>query len=133
MEGAAELGDSMAKIDALYLALGATYLVIGMALGIHMGASQDFLFAPLHAHINLVGFTAHAIFGMAYKLWPGMKVGILAMVHGWLYAISAPLFMIGLAIALKTHNEILVIGASFGLILGVLAFCINAWRNVSKA
>jgi len=30
-----------------------------MLLGIVMGIQQDFRLAPVHAHINLVGFAAH--------------------------------------------------------------------------
>jgi hypothetical protein len=132
MEDPAKRGDSMAKIDSLFLALGATSLLIGMALGIHMGGSQNFALAPVHAHINLVGFAGHAIFGMAYKLWPSMKSGFLALAHAWLYIVAAPFFMIGIAVAILKQIEVLVIVSSLCLFLSVLAFAINAWMNWAK-
>ena len=46
----------MKQHDSWYIALGAFYLVVGMVLGIVMGIQQDFALAPVHAHINLVGF-----------------------------------------------------------------------------
>ena len=55
----------MQRIHSPLLALGAIYLVIGLALGLHMGASHDFRFAPVHAHINLVGFVLHS--GWSFK------------------------------------------------------------------
>jgi hypothetical protein len=60
----------MKNIDSTYVAIGASWLVLGMMLGIVMGATNNFQFMPLHAHINLIGFACHAIFGMAYRHWP---------------------------------------------------------------
>ena len=51
----------MKNIDSLYVVIGALYLVIGMLLGIVMGMHQDFTLAPVHAHIDLVGFSAHCV------------------------------------------------------------------------
>jgi hypothetical protein len=121
------------KIDSLFLALGATYLVIGMGLGVHMGGAQDFTLAPVHAHINLVGFAAHCIFGMAYRLWPSLKSSFLATVHVWLYIVAAPVFMVGIAVAILRQIEVLVIVSSLCLFLAVLAFTINAWLTWARA
>ena len=123
----------MIKMDQVFLALGASYLVIGMGLGIHMGAAHDFQFAPVHAHINLVGFASHSIFGIAYRLWPDMQKSLLAKLHFWLFVGAAPLFMIGIAVALKTESEVLVIGTSLLLIVAALGFCINVWRTVLRS
>jgi hypothetical protein len=68
----------MTKIDTTYVAIGGLWLVLGMVLGITMGATENFLFMPVHAHINLVGFACHSIFGMAYRQWPTMKASSLA-------------------------------------------------------
>jgi hypothetical protein len=61
---------AMRNIALNYIVIGATWLLVGMILGIVMGAREDFQFAPVHAHINLIGFACHSIFGMAYKQWP---------------------------------------------------------------
>ena len=46
----------MKPVDSAYVVIGALWLLIGMILGIVMGATNKFQFMPLHAHINLVGF-----------------------------------------------------------------------------
>ena len=64
----------MKTVDINFIAIGALWLVVGMLLGIGMGAAHNFALAPLHAHINLIGFVCHAVFGMAYRHWPALKV-----------------------------------------------------------
>jgi cbb3-type cytochrome oxidase subunit 1 len=53
-----------------------------------MGGKGDFTFAPLHAHINLVGFVLMVLFGIVYRLFPAMATGPLATVHFWLYQVG---------------------------------------------
>lgn len=84
----------MQQHDIRYIALGAIYLVVGMVLGIVMGIQQDFALAPVHAHINLVGFAAHSVFGLVYKAWPGLKQGTAAIVGSILVCLGALLFFL---------------------------------------
>jgi len=79
----------MRSIDTTYVAIGALWLVLGMVLGIVMGASENFTLMPVHAHINLIGFACHAIFGMAYRQWPSMKMSPLAPYQFWIFVIAA--------------------------------------------
>jgi hypothetical protein len=124
---------SMAKhIDRLYIVLGALYLVIGMVLGIVMGIRQDFLLSPVHAHINLVGFAAHGIFGLVYKAWPELKDGVIAAAQFWLFVVGAPLLMVGITIAIKTNNPALAIVGSMLVILGALLFLIVTGRRLLR-
>jgi hypothetical protein len=88
----------MKTIDSTYVAIGASWLVLGMILGIVMGATNDFQFMPLHAHINLIGFACHAIFGMAYRHWPTMKTSSLAAYQFWIFIGATPITLIGLAL-----------------------------------
>ena len=37
------------------------YIVLGMALGIYMAASQDHSQMPTHAHLNLLGWVTMAL------------------------------------------------------------------------
>ena len=48
--------------------MGALLLLGGMMLGEYMGANNDFTLAPLHAHINLLGWVTLALFGTFYAL-----------------------------------------------------------------
>jgi hypothetical protein len=120
-------------IDRMYVAIGALYLVIGMLLGIVMGIRQDFALAPVHAHINLVGFAAHCIFGLVYKAWPELNDGAIAATQFWLFVAGAPLLMVGIAIAIKTNNPALAIIGSMLVTLGALLFLITTGRRLLRA
>ena len=39
----------------------------GMSLGIFMGMSRDFTLAPVHAHINLLGWVTLALYGLYHR------------------------------------------------------------------
>src|SRR5438046_2816609 len=58
----------MPRVSAAFFTLGAVLLLGGMGLGQYMGASEDFLFAPVHAHINLLVWVTLALFGTFYAL-----------------------------------------------------------------
>src|SRR3984957_11231822 len=111
-------------IDRLYIVLGALYLVIGMVLGIVMGIRQDFLLVPVHAHINLVGFAAHGIFGLVYKAWPELKGGAIVVAQFWLFVVGAPLLMFVIAITITTYITTLATVGSLLVTLGALLFLI---------
>ncbi len=132
--GGADSGGAQVKsIDSTYLAIGALWLVLGMVLGIVMGASENFLFMPVHAHINLIGFACHSIFGMAYRQWPTMKASGLALYQFWIFVISTPITLIGLAFTLTGGPALPTIIGSFGLLIGAALFCFLAWRTLLVA
>jgi hypothetical protein len=91
----------MKNIDSTYVVIGTLWLLIGLTLGIVMGASHNFQFTPVHAHIALVGFACHAIFGMAYRQWPTMKASSLAPFQFWIFVLFTPIMLIGLAFELS--------------------------------
>jgi hypothetical protein len=118
----------MKNIDSTYVAIGATWLVLGMTLGIVMGATNNFQFMPLHAHINLIGFTCHAIFGMAYRHWPMMKTSSLAPYQFWIFILAAPITLIGLVFTLNGGPELPTIIGSLGVLVGAVLFCVMSWQ-----
>jgi len=117
-------------VDRLYIKLGATWLVIGMALGIGMGMAKSFELAPLHAHINLVGFACHMLFGLTLRQWPELARSTLAAVQFWIFAISTPVMVVGLYFTLKGGVEAPTILGSLGLIVGAGLFCFMVWRRI---
>ena len=118
----------MRSIDTTYVAIGALWLVLGMVLGIVMGASENFTFMPVHAHINLIGFACHAIFGMAYRQWPSMKTSPLAPYQFWIFVIATPVTLIGLVFTLTGGPLLPTIIGSLGLILGAALFALLIWQ-----
>jgi hypothetical protein len=116
------------SIDTTYVAVGALWLVLGMILGIVMGASENFLFMPVHAHINLVGFACHSVFGIAYRQWPTMKASSLALYQFWIFVIATPITLIGLAFTLTGGPALPTIIGSLGLVIGAALFCVLIWQ-----
>ena len=84
-----------------FLLMGAVYLVVGVGFGMYMGGSGDTSMVPVHAHINLLGFTLMSIFGLAYRLIPGMGEGMLAQAHFWLHQLGALILLVGLYLMLS--------------------------------
>lgn len=74
-----------------FLRLGALSALVGMSLGVWMGANQDFVLRPVHAHINLIGFASMMLFGLFYRAFPAAGRGWMPMTH---FALSVIGFLI---------------------------------------
>ena len=118
----------MKTIDSTYVVIGALWLLIGMALGIVMGASHNFQFMPLHAHIGLVGFACHSIFGLVYRQWPAMKGSRLAPLQFWIFVLATPITLLGLYYTLNGGPVLPAIVGSLALLTGAILFLIVLWR-----
>jgi hypothetical protein len=118
----------MKTVDSTYVVIGALWLAIGMILGIVMGASHNFQFMPLHAHMNLVGFACHSIFGLVYRQWPAMKASGLARIQFWLFVLATPVTLLGLYFTLSGGPILPTIVGSLGLLLGAILFFVVIWR-----
>src|SRR5690349_6459834 len=101
----------MLRIDMGFLLLAALCLITGVSLGIAMGIAEEFQLAPLHAHINLVGWASLAIFGLVYKAYPALAQSRLGIAHFACSALAAIVFPTGLYFALEHH---IVAGAIIG-------------------
>lgn len=101
------------NISRGFLVTGAAYLVAGIVFGSYMGASQDHTLAPVHAHINLLGFTLMTIFGLGYRLIPGLSDGLLPKLQFWLHQIGALCLLIGLGLMISGTVAPEVIGPFF--------------------
>jgi hypothetical protein len=83
-----------------FLRLGALSALVGMALGVWMGANQDFVLRPVHAHINLLGFASMMLFGLFYRAFPSAGRGWLPMGHFILSVIGFLILMPSLTLML---------------------------------
>ncbi|HYM02553.1 MAG TPA: hypothetical protein VET85_06365 [Stellaceae bacterium] len=116
------------NIDRYFVATGAVLGIIGMAMGIVMGVSQDFTLSPVHAHINLVGWVSMVLFGLAYRgdfaprdLW--------AAGHYWIGLVGAVLLPTGIFLAItREHPALAILGSLFTLASMVL-FLVNVLRG----
>ena len=115
----------MNRLDLKFLLLGAIMLTAGVTLGIVMGIRHDFALAPVHAHINLVGWASLSLFGIVYKLYPELARSRLAAVHFILAAPAAMMFPIGIALSMLYDRPLVEIVAAFLWLAGVILFLIQ--------
>lgn len=115
--------------------MAALYFMAGSGLGLWMGITQHFEFAPAHAHINLLGWVSMAVIGALFRLFPAAESSRLAPIQFWVYQIGFPIFMGGLIsfIAGYPMGETIVIAGSNVTILGVLLTGIVILLSVRKA
>lgn len=69
----------MPRVAQFYFKTAIAFLIVGIAIGLHMGIAQDHSAFPAHAHINLLGWVTSALFGGYYALNPAKAQGKLAM------------------------------------------------------
>ena len=74
----------MPRVSAAFFAIGGLLLLSGMLLGEYMGAHENFALAPLHAHINLLGWTSMVLTGLLYRTFPAAARSSLANTAQWL-------------------------------------------------
>lgn len=116
-----------------WLRLAVVYLLVGVVLGIVMGATHDFTLRPVHAHLNLLGWTTLALAGLVYAVYPQAATTRCARVHFWLYVTALPVMMLALAGLLLGHAGAVpaLVAAQFAILGGVLAFALNVFLNLA--
>lgn len=123
----------MRRIDLAFLMLAVLLLLVGVCLGIGMGIAHDFVYAPVHAHINLVGWVSLALFGLTYRAYPALSTSWLAPVHFGFAAAGAILFPVGIALSVAGVTVAVAIVGSFIFLAAVLLFLANLARIASVA
>jgi hypothetical protein len=115
-----------------WLKLAVVYLIGGVALGIAMGASGNFMLRPVHAHLNLLGWATLALAGLVYAVYPRAAQSRLARVHFWLHNAALPVMMGALTLLLLGHAEVVPVlaGAEIVAAVGVIVFAANVFINV---
>ena len=105
------------------MAFGVLCVLVGMAYGIHMSIQQNFVTAPAHAHLNLLGFVLSAIFAFYYHLVPSAQ-GRLGWTHFAVHAVAVVVMFPGIIMADTGQGDGL---AKAGSLLAILAMFIFAW------
>ena len=118
-----------------FLRIATVYLIVGVVMGFVMGITEAFQYAPVHAHVNLLGWASLGLAGVIYHLYPAAAETRLARVHFWLHNLGLPVFMVSLAVMLAgspAANAGVKIGATM-TVLGLMAFAANLFANVRRA
>ena len=120
------------RLARLWLLIAVTYLVVGATAGVIMGASMNFTYAPVHAHINLLGWASMALAGLIYDRYPQAGGSKLGVAHFWLHNTLLPVLMIVLFLFLGGNQALgPVLGVVSVLMLLTLAlFAANLYLNL---
>jgi hypothetical protein len=123
---------TFAPTAATWLKLSVIYLIVGVVLGIAMGATQNFALRPVHAHVNLLGFATVALAGLIYSVYPAAGRSRLATIHFWLHNTGVPVMMAALAAYLLGNAGAVpfLVTGEFVAAAGVLVFAGNLFVNV---
>jgi hypothetical protein len=122
------------RMARLWILIAVTYLLVGAALGVFMGASHQLQYAPVHAHINLLGWATMALAGLIYDRFPQAGGSRLGMLHFWMHNLVLPPTMIMLFIMFSgTSVPDAVVGFfSVLLLLTLVVFASNLYVNLRK-
>jgi hypothetical protein len=117
-----------------FLVVGSLYLLVGIILGMYMGGSGDHTLAPVHAHINLLGFTLMTVFGIAYRVMPEMAGNLLARAHFWLHQVGGLVLLVGLFLLMtgqmaEATAALVMPVAETVVFLGMLCWTVNLLRS----
>lgn len=118
----------MPRIGLWFILLAGLCLTVGVYLGMWMGVNKDFTLAPVHAHLNLLGWASLALFGLTYSAYPEIGRTRVAAVHFALAAPSAMLFPYAIYRAIMFDDPSLSKVAAPMWFLGVLLFVIAVGR-----
>ena len=124
----------MPRVSYAFFTFAACCALIGMAVGLHMGASQDFALRPAHAHINLVGWLSMAVMGGFYALDRGASQQV-AWINFTLSGLGGIVLPTGIALIVTGHEAVgglmAMVGGTLAL-LGMACFLIavlGGWRR----
>ena len=109
------------------------FALTGMTFGIWMGITgpEVFNYAPVHAHINLVGWATLFLCGLWYRGAPAAAASGLAQVHYWGATIGAILLVLGIlgAVMPNATLDMIVIPGSLLTLLSMILFLVIVVRH----
>lgn len=118
----------------VFLRTSVIFLTCGVVLGVKMGMAEDFVQAPTHAHLNLVGGVWMFLAGLFYNANPQIS-GRLIGVHYVLTLVGMMGFGIGLygKLAGAAWGEVPLIAGSSLSALGLIMFAVIVWMGTGRA
>jgi cbb3-type cytochrome oxidase subunit 1 len=99
-----------------------------------MGATQNFTLRPVHAHINLLGWTTMALAGLTYSVFPRAGESRLARAHFWLVNLAQPAMLVALSMLLfgRTGVEPVLALSEIVATTGIAVFAANLFLNLKQ-
>lgn len=120
------------RAGIIWIKLAVIYLVLGVAMGIAMGATRNFSLAPVHAHVNLLGWATLALAGLVYSVFPRAGESRLAKVHFWVLNLALPVMMGSLSMHLLGNAAVdpILVASEIAGTVGILVFAANLFVNL---
>jgi hypothetical protein len=117
----------------LFLRTGIVLLLLGIVFGMHMGMTQNFTFAPVHAHLNLVGGVLMMVAGVFYNARPDLSRRRVAA-HYVSHLLGAVLLPVGIygSIAGTAWAGPVVGSGSVLTLLALVLFAANLFKRVPR-
>jgi len=125
----------MPRIAEYYFRTAIVFLIVGIAIGLHMSISGTHNVIGAHAHINLLGWVTSALFGGYFALNPAKAAGRLPMLQYVVYTLGVAVMTASLYLLLlgNTAMEPIVATASIVTFIGVLLFAWIVWTPARHA
>ena len=128
----------MEWFSTAFLKSSLAWLGLGVTLGVAMAIDQHWIvYRPAHAHMNLLGFVAMMIFGVAYHVIPrftgnALHSRRLARLHWWLANAGLALMVTGFGLGPRIGSSALPVLAVGGMLsaVGAYTFIYNVWRTI---
>ncbi len=109
----------MNRMAGLFMKAAVIYGVIGLALGVYMGASHQFEHLTVHSHLGLLGWVTFSICALYYQLVPAAADLALAKAQFW--TANAGLIVLAASLVFKSRGGAADAGAGIGSVLSFAA------------
>lgn len=121
-----------------FLKTSLTWLGLGVTLGVAMAIDPRWVvYRPAHMHMNLLGFVAMMIFGVAYHVIPrftgnALHSRQLGGMHWWIANAGLALMVAGFILGPHIGRGAVPVLATGGVLsaLGAYTFIYNVWRTI---
>jgi hypothetical protein len=122
----------MNKLGVAWIKAAVVNLVLGVGVGIHMGASHDHSLTPVHAHLNLLGWASMAVIGFIHLHFGDRLSAGLSKAQFWLHQLGTPVLLVGLALLLKGNAAMEPVVGIASIVVGisVLLLAVNVFKSL---
>lgn len=123
-----------ARMARIWIRIAVIYLMMGVGLGMFMAATQAFQYAPVHAHVQLLGWVSMALAGLIYDRFPRAGGSRLGLAHFWLHNLALPVAMVSLFLLFAGEEQVrpLLTAGEVGTALGLGLFTANVQLTLRR-
>jgi cbb3-type cytochrome oxidase subunit 1 len=116
-----------------FIKAAAIYFLLGVIIGLVMGATEQMQYTSVHAHINLLGWASLGLIGIIYKVFPEAGEAKLARIQFILHNVGLPILVLSMAGFANDMTTVSIPAAILGgllVIVSVILFVINLFKRI---